>query len=115
MDVHHTEQVKSILEHTHSISCTAVAAEVRISTASVYCILTSSLGRRKVCTKWIPHVLNDYQTAMRVLATNHQHCWRNEGSAFLDHILMVDESLLQSFDPHMKQQNAEWLARMSPR
>ena len=69
MDIHHMEQVKSVLEHTHSITRMAVAAEVGISTTNVYCILTSSLGRRKVCAKWIPHVLNDNQTAMHVLAT----------------------------------------------
>jgi hypothetical protein len=109
------EQVKSVLEHTFIILCMAVAAVVRISTASVYCILTSSLGRRKVCAKQIPHVPNDNQTAMRVLATTHLQCWRNEGSAFLDCILTVDESWMQSFDPHMKQQNAEWVSRMQPR
>ena len=110
------EQVKSVLEHIHSISCMAIAAEVRISTASVCCILTSSLGKRKVWAKWIPHVLSDNQTAMHVhLATTHLHCWRNEGSVFHECILTVDESWMQSFDPHMKQQNAEWCARMSPK
>jgi hypothetical protein len=60
-------------------------------------------------------VLNDNQTAMRVLATTHLQCWRNEGSAFLDRILTVDESWMQSFDHHMKQQNSEWLAQISLR
>jgi hypothetical protein len=109
------EQVKSVLERTFIISCMAVAAEVRISSTSVYCILTSSLGRRKVCAKQIPHVFNANQTAMHVLATTHLQCWRNEGSVFLDRILTVDESWMQSFDPHMKQRNAEWVSRMQPR
>ena len=39
------EQVKSVLECMCSISCTAVATEVRISPASVYCILTNSLQK----------------------------------------------------------------------
>jgi hypothetical protein len=80
--------VKSVLEHTHSISCTAVATEVGISPASVYSILTNSLGKLKVCAKWIPYVLNDYLRAMRVLATIHLQCWRNAGNAFL---VMADE------------------------
>jgi hypothetical protein len=50
-----------------------------------------------------------------VLATNHLQHWRNEGSAFLDRILMVDESWIHSFDPWLKQQNTEWHAQMSPR
>jgi hypothetical protein len=78
-------------------------SEVGILPASVYCILTNSLGKRKVCAKWIPHVLNDNQNAMRVLlATTHLQRWRNEGNAFLDRILMVDESWMHSFDPQLK-------------
>jgi len=73
MGVHHTHQMKSVLEHKYSISCMAVAAEVGISTASFFYILTGSLGRRKVCARWIPHVLDDNQTAMCVLAATHLH------------------------------------------
>jgi hypothetical protein len=76
-----------------SISCTAIAAEVGISPASVYCILTNSLGKRKVCAKWIPHMLNNDRRAMHVLLANtHLQRWRNEGNAFLDRILTVGES-----------------------
>ena len=57
----HMEQVKSVLEHTCSVSCMAFATEVGISPASVYHILTSSLGKQKVCAKWMPYVLNDDQ------------------------------------------------------
>jgi transposase len=112
----HVNQVKFVLEGTRSTSCTAIATEVRISPASVYHILTNSLGNRKVCAKWIPHVLNDDQRAMHVLLANtHLQHWRNEGNVFLDRILTVDESWMHSFDPQLKQQNAEWGAPMSPR
>jgi hypothetical protein len=53
------EQVKSDFEHMHSISCTAVAAEVRISPASFYHIFTNSLGKQKVCVLWIPQLVNN--------------------------------------------------------
>jgi hypothetical protein len=43
-DERHLKQVKSVLEHTCSISCMAVATEVGISPASVCHILTNSLG-----------------------------------------------------------------------
>jgi hypothetical protein len=93
------EQEKCVLEHICNISCMAIATKVRISTASVYCI-TNSLGKQNVCAHWIPHVLSYDQRAMRVLlATTHLQHWRNEGNAFLHHILMVDESWTHSFDP----------------
>jgi len=93
MHERHMEQVNSVLEYTCNISCKAIATEVRISPASVYCILTNSLGKQKVCAKWIPHMLNDDQRAVRLLlATTHLQHWKYEGNAFLHHILMVDES-----------------------
>ena len=68
----------------------AVATEVGICPASVYHILTNSLGKQKVCTEWIPHMLSDDQRAMRILlATTHVQHWRSESNAFLDHILVV--------------------------
>ena len=42
---HHTEQVKSVLEHMCIISCVAFGTEVGISLANVYRILANSLGR----------------------------------------------------------------------
>jgi hypothetical protein len=54
-------------------------------------------------------MLNDNQRAMRVLlATTHLQRLRNEGNAFVDRILTVDESWTHSFDPQLKRQNAEW-------
>jgi hypothetical protein len=46
-DKRHMEQVKSVLEHTHSISCTATVTETAFSSASVYHILTNGLGNKK--------------------------------------------------------------------
>jgi histone-lysine N-methyltransferase SETMAR len=42
-------------------------------------------------------------------------CWKNEGNAVLDHILMVDESWMHSFDPQLRRQNVDWCAQLSPR
>jgi hypothetical protein len=97
------EQVKFVLEHMHSISCTAVAAEVGISPASVYPFLINSLGKQKVCGQCIPHVLNPDQRVMRVhISTTHWQHWRNESNAYLDCILMVDEACMPLFDRHLK-------------
>jgi histone-lysine N-methyltransferase SETMAR len=53
---------------------------------------------------------------LRVLITNtHLQRWRNEGNAFLDRILTVDESWMHPFDPQLKRQNAEWCTPISPR
>jgi hypothetical protein len=77
MDECHMEQVKSVLEHRQSLSCTAMATEVRISPASVYHTLTNSLGKREVCAVWIAHMHSDDQRATYILATTHLQPWRN--------------------------------------
>jgi len=41
----HIVQMKSVLEYTHNISCTAIATEIGIFPVSVYCISTKSLGK----------------------------------------------------------------------
>jgi hypothetical protein len=71
----HMEQVESVLEYMHSISCMTIATEVRTSPSSVYGIVTTSLGKLEVCARWIPHMLNNDRTAMHVfLVTTHlQH------------------------------------------
>jgi len=106
----HMEQVKSVPESTRSISRVAIAKEVGISPADVYHILTNSLGKQKVCAKWISHVLND-----EPIASTHLQNWRNEGNAFLDRNVTADESWMHSFDPQLKQENAEWHAQMPPK
>jgi 3-hydroxyisobutyrate dehydrogenase-like beta-hydroxyacid dehydrogenase len=94
--------VKSV-EHIGNISCLAIATEVGISPASVYHILTNSLGKGKVYTKWIPHMLDNEQRATRVVhTTSHLKCWRHEGNEFLDCILAVEKSHMHSFEPQLK-------------
>ena len=46
-DERHMEQVQSVPEHTHSISCMATVTENGISPASVYRIPTNSFGKQK--------------------------------------------------------------------
>jgi hypothetical protein len=74
-DERNMEQVKSVPKHTHTIACTAIATEVRISPANVYHILTTSLGKQEEYAKWMPQALNDDQRTMCILlATAHlQH------------------------------------------
>ena len=62
------------------------------------------------------HTCSTMTRVMRVfLATAHLLRLRNEGHAFLDCILTVDESWMHSFDPQLKRQNAEWRAQTSTR
>ena len=55
------------------------------------------LWKSKVCTKWIPHMLNeDQHTVCVLLATAHFQQWKRKGAIFLSRILTVDKPLLLS-------------------
>jgi hypothetical protein len=68
-DERHMEQVKSVLEHTHSISCMATVTRNGISPASVYHILTNSLGKQKFCASGF----HTCSTMTSHLCSSHQH------------------------------------------
>jgi hypothetical protein len=90
-------QVKFVVAHISNISCVAIATEVGISPASVYHILTNSLGKGKVCTKWIPHLLDNEQRATCVFCTTiNLQCWRHEGKEILYCIFAVEKSHMHS-------------------
>ena len=78
-------------------------------------IIPSPTAWGKYCVKWIPHMLISDQRTMLVLAATHLQHWRNTGSVFLIHILMVDGSWMLSFDPQLTWQNADWRDTLSLR
>ena len=105
------EQVKSVLERRGSISCKAIATEVGISWASVQRFLTNSLGKET----FVKSGFEDQRAIHFLLATTHPQRWRNEGNAFPDGILTVDESRMHLFDHQLKWQNTERRTQKSPK
>jgi len=76
-DEHHMEQVKSDFDYTNSFHARQLLQKLQS-------LLTNSLGKQKVCAKWILRVLNSDRRAIRVLlATTRLQLWRKEGSAFV--------------------------------
>jgi len=74
MDEHHKW---NLLLHVSVIfHAPQLLLEIGISPASVYHILTNSLGKGKVRTNWIPHVLDNEQRAT--------HCSHHYPSAALE-------------------------------
>ena len=105
----HVEQVKSVLERMHSISCTAIATEVGISPASVYPFLINSLGKEKfvdMCSTLIK------EPCMFILSPH--ICSIGEMKAMHSSIAFW-RSWMHPFDPHLKRQDAEWRSQTSPR
>jgi hypothetical protein len=111
----HVNQVKFVLEGTRSISCTALLQKSE-SRQQVFTVSSpTAWGKEKFVQSGF-HTCSTMTRAIHVLLANtHLQRLRNEGNAFLNHILTVDESWMHSFDPQLKQQNAKWHVPMSPR
>ena len=66
-------------------------------------ILVDHLGMRRVCARWVPRLLTEDQQATRVqICGNLLKRLNREGEAFLDKIIMVDESWIHHYEPETK-------------
>ena len=82
---------------------------MNISSGVVHSILHDALQLRKLCAKWIPHLLHPQQKNARVN-------WCKEMLKKFDHgrsrdvskIITGDETWIYHYDPQTKQQSRQW-------
>lgn len=87
-----------------------IAEEHDISFGTVQKIITEDLKMRKLCAKWIPHILTDEQKGLRMnLCSKHRRRFRRNPSS-LERIIAADETWVHCFEPELKRQSAEWTA-----
>ena len=87
----------------HVASCTG------ISEGSVQTILKKRLGLRKVCARWIPHLLTEEQKTKclkcaRELLKTYKGC----NSRFIANLLTGDETWVHMFEPQRRADNKQW-------
>ncbi|KAI6661741.1 Transposase [Oopsacas minuta] len=90
---------------TH-ITIEQLATSLTLSTGSVHAILTKHLGMSKVCSRWVPHLLNQPQKKTRVriakiLLEKYDQC--DERRLF--EICTGDETWIRYSEPTRKGQN----------
>ena len=82
------ERVPQLLDEDRRVTCKKVANSVNIPPNSVHRILRDKLGKRKIATKWVPHMLTEDQKVARMtIAAAHLRRFRNEVDAFLERIV----------------------------
>ena len=71
--------------------------------------LLKEMAAIKLKSKWIPHELTDRQRQSRYnIASKHLARYQREPS-FLNKIVAIDETWLQSYDPEDPRQASEWV------
>jgi histone-lysine N-methyltransferase SETMAR len=87
-----------------------IAEEVGISHGSAHQILHDELGMRKLCSRWIPHLLSQSQKDERVETAqgllNRFRAWGHRG---VSEVVTGDETWIHYYEPKRKQQNMVWI------
>ena len=82
----------------------------------LYDIVSSHLGYRKVCARWVPKMLTEEHkkqcVACALTFLMHYH---KEGNGMLSHIVTVDETCVSHITPESKQQSLHWKCTGSPK
>ena len=109
------EKVREFIKNEPKSSLRYMEMELNMSKNSIHRILTNHLNLRKVCAKFVPHKLTDYQKSLRI-----QHCKdlikeSKKDPNFKYSIVTGDETWCFQYDPETKRQSAEWKHPTEPK
>ena len=101
--------VKIVVEQDARVSVKDIASCTGISEGSVHTILKKHLDPRKVCTKWVPHLLTKEQKTQclkcaRELLKTYKGC----NSRVVSNLLTGDEIWVYMFEPQKRADNKQW-------
>ena len=101
--------VKIVVEQDARMSVKDIASCTGISEGSVQTILKKRLDLRKVCARWVPHLLTEEQKTqhlkcVRELLKTYKGC----NSPVISYLLTNDESWMHMFEPQRRADNKEW-------
>ena len=98
-----------MVEEDSRVMVAQLAHDLGTSSGSVSTILHEKLGYRKVCARWVPHMLTEDQKRGRVDWCRQMLNRFNGGeSQGVWEIVSGDETWVYSFDPETKQQSLQW-------
>ena len=80
-----------------------------ISEGSVQTILKKCLDLRKVCARWVPHLLTEEQKTQRLkCAWELLKIYKDCNSWVISNLLTGDESWVHMFEPQRRADNKQW-------
>ena len=86
-----------------------------ISKSLLHDVVTSRLGYRKVCARWVPKMLtDDHKKRRKESAMAFLKQYRKEGDQMLSQIVTGDETWISHSTPESKEQSKQWKHSDSP-
>ena len=108
--------VKIVVEHDARLSVKDIASCTGISEGSVQTILKKRLDMRKVCARWVPHLLTEEQTTQRLkCARELLKTYKGCNSRVMSNLLTGNETWVHMFKPQRRADNKQWKRKYKKR
>jgi len=109
------EKVRQLIENDRRMTLRMLEDQVEANKDTIHAILIEDLGKRKICSKFVPHFLTDEQKLMRLESSLELMQSVDKQPKFLEAIVTGDETWCFQYDPECKRQSMEWRSKSSPR
>lgn len=104
------DAVRNLIEEDRHMTYREIMSCLGISATSVHSILHEYLGVRKLCARWIPHLLTDVQKKTRVdWCRKMLEKFVDGASKSVNYIVTGDESWIYAYEPETKNQSTVWV------
>ena len=101
--------VKVVVEQDVRLSVKDIASCTGIPEGSMQTILKKRLDLRKVCARWIPHLLTEEQKTQRLKCTRKLlKTFKGCNSRVISNLLTGDETCMHMFEPQRRADNKQW-------
>lgn len=104
------EKIRKMILDDRRLKVYEIAETVGISEERVRHILHEELGMRKLCARWVPHLLNaDHKQTRCRLSQQCLQLFEKNPKDFLRRFVTMDETWVHLFTPESKQQSKQWV------
>ena len=107
------EKVRQMLAQDRRLTLRLIAEELGISKYTAHTIVRGDLGKRKICSRFVPQKLIDEQKEKRMDSSGNFISMCDQDSLLLGNIVTADETWCYWFDPESKRQSIAWCSRTS--
>jgi histone-lysine N-methyltransferase SETMAR len=110
------DAVKKIIEIDARYTVDDISAFTGINSSTVFKILKEKLLLKKVCARWVPHILTDEQKRNRVeICQKLLKTYGKFNQRRLDEVVTGDETWIYFFEPDVKKNNKMWIQEVGQR
>ena len=109
------QKERQLLAQDRRLTLRLIAEELGISKDTAHTIVRDDLGKREICSRFVPHKLTDEQKGKRKETSGEFSSMYDQDPLLLENIVTGDETCSYQFDSKSKRQSMAWCSPTSPR